>query len=82
VTVATRIVERSWEIQKRIEGRTKRLGRGKYGRVLQMARKPTPDEYSKVVTITAAGLLVLGAVGFGIYLIFQYAGPWLAQFFR
>ena len=80
--MATGIVEKSWEIQKRIEERAKRLGKGKYGRVLQMARRPTPDEYSKIVTIVAAGILVLGAVGFLIYLAFTYGGPWLASLFR
>ncbi|HEV8594609.1 MAG TPA: protein translocase SEC61 complex subunit gamma [Thermoplasmata archaeon] len=76
------LIERSWEIQKRIEERAKRLGKGKYGRVLQMARKPTQDEFSKVVQLTALGILVIGAVGFTIYLIFQYLGPWLQALFR
>ena len=80
--MATGIVEKSWEIQKRFEERAKRLGKGKYGRVLQMARKPTPDEYGKIVTITAAGILILGAVGFLIYLIFNFVAPWLATYFR
>lgn len=80
--MAQGIVERSWAIQKRIEERAKRLGKGKYGRVLQMARKPTPDEFNKIVTIVAAGIMVLGAVGFLIYLAFQYVGPWLAGLFR
>jgi len=77
-----KLVEASWTVQKRIEGRAKRLGKGKYGRVLQMARKPTQDEFSKVVQLTALGLLLIGAVGFTIYLIFQYGGPWLAGLFR
>ncbi len=80
--MATKIVEKSWEIQKRIEGRTKRMGKGKYGRVLQMARKPTPDEYSKVVQVVALGILIIGLVGFVIYLIFTYVGPWLVEQFR
>ncbi len=80
--MATGIVEKSWEVQKRIEERAKRLGKGKYGRVLQMARRPTPDEFSKVVQLTALGLLLIGAVGFVIYLIFAYGGPWLAGLFR
>ena len=80
--MASGLVEKSWEVQKRIEERAKRLGRGRYGRVLQMARKPTGDEYSKVITLTALGLLVIGAVGFGIYLLFQFVGPWLASQFR
>ena len=80
--MATKIVERSWEIQKRVEERVKRLGKGKYGRVLQMARKPTPDEFSKVVQLTALGILLIGLVGFLIYLMFQYVGPWLVGLFR
>lgn len=63
------IVDRAWEIQKRIEERAKRLGRGKYGRVLRMARKPTADEFNKTLQITGIGLLLLGGVGFGIFLI-------------
>ncbi len=79
--MATGIVERSWEIQKRIEERAKRLGKGRYGRVLQMARRPTKDEYSRVVSLTALGILIIGAVGFLIYLIFTYGGPWLKGLF-
>lgn len=75
------IVEKAWEVQKRVEERAKRLGRGKYGRVLQMARKPTQEEFSRVVQVTALGIVVLGALGFAIYLIFEYAGPYLAALF-
>jgi len=35
------IVEKTWETQRRFEERAKRLGKGRYGRVLKMARKPT-----------------------------------------
>jgi len=80
--MATKLVEKSWEIQKRIEERAKRLGKGRYGRVLQMARKPTHEEFSRVVMLTALGLLVIGAVGFAIYLIFIYGGPWLSSMFK
>ena len=38
------IVDKSWEVQKDIEDRTRRFGKGKYGRVLKMARKPTNEE--------------------------------------
>jgi len=69
-----RTVDKSWDVQRRIEERAKRLGKGKYGRVLKMARRPTSDEYSKVVLITALGLLAVGALGFVIYLVIRY-GP-------
>ncbi|MFQ5920169.1 MAG: protein translocase SEC61 complex subunit gamma [Thermoplasmata archaeon] len=63
------IVDRAWEFQKRIEERAKRLGRGKYGRVLRMARKPSSDEFNKTLQITGIGLLLLGGLGFGIFLM-------------
>ena len=63
------IVEQSWDIQRRIEGRVKNLGKGKYGRVLKMARKPEMDEYVKVLQITSIGLFLMGGLGFLIYLL-------------
>ncbi len=63
------IVDRAWKFQKRLEERTKRLGRGKYGRVLRMARKPSTEEYSKTIQITGIGLLLLGGLGFLIFLL-------------
>jgi len=66
------IVDKSWEIQKRIEERVKRVGKGRYGRVLKMARKPTHEEYLKTVMITGLGLALIGGLGFAIYLIIRY----------
>lgn len=63
------IVEESWNIQRRIENRAKNFGKGKYGRVLKMARKPETDEYIKVLQITSLGLVLIGGLGFLIYLI-------------
>ncbi len=61
------IVEESWNIQHRIENRAKNFGKGKYGRVLKMARKPENDEYVKVLQITSLGLFLMGGLGFLIY---------------
>lgn len=63
------IVEKSWEAQKNIEERVKRLGNGRYMRVLKMARKPTTDEYIKTVEITGIGLIIVGLIGYLIYLV-------------
>ena len=63
------IVEKSWEVQKDIEEKFKRLGNGRYMRVLKMARKPTTDEYMKTVEITGIGLIIIGLVGYLIYLL-------------
>ncbi len=76
------IVEKTWDAQRRIEERTKRLGKGRYGRVLKMARKPTPTEYSRVVMITGLGLALIGLVGFFIYWFMKYGYLYLENLFR
>ena len=68
------IVEESWNIQRRIENRAKNLGKGKYGRVLKMARKPETEEYVKVLQITSLGLFLMGGLGFLIYLLWVAMG--------
>jgi len=50
------------------------MGKGKYGRVLKMARKPETDEYIKVLQITSLGLILMGGLGFLIYLIWVAMG--------
>jgi protein transport protein SEC61 subunit gamma-like protein len=75
------IMEKGWEVQRRIEERLKRVGKGKYGRILKMARKPTPDEYSKVLIITGLGLVAVGALGFLIYFIMRYGGSFFTGLF-
>lgn len=76
------IVDRSWDLQRRIEEKTKHVGKGKYGRVIKMARKPTREEYLKVTEITAIGLLLIGGLGFLIYWIFEYGAPMLMDAFK
>ncbi len=71
------IVDKSWEIQKGIEERVKMLGKGRYGRVLKMARKPTTDEYKKTVMIVGLGLTLIGGLGFAIYLLVTRLPGWL-----
>ena len=72
------IVERSWEIQHDIEERTKRLGKGKDGRGFKMARKPTTDEYIKVMQITGLGLIIIGGLGFLIYFLMNILPGYLS----
>jgi protein transport protein SEC61 subunit gamma and related proteins len=73
------IVDKAWDIQHDIEARQKRIGRGKYGRVLKMARNPTEEEYAKTSKITGAGMLVIGGIGFLIFLLATQVAPWVAQ---
>ncbi len=75
------IIDRGWEVQRRIEERLKRMGKGKYGRILKMARRPTSDEFSKVIIITGIGLIAIGALGFIIYFVMRYGGSFLTNLF-
>jgi protein transport protein SEC61 subunit gamma-like protein len=42
----------------------------KYLRVLKLARTPTREEFSKIAIVAAAGVLLIGLVGFFIYEMF------------
>ena len=42
----------------------------KYLRVLKLSRTPTREEFTKIATVAAAGVLVVGIVGFFIYEFF------------
>ena len=64
--------ERSQKGQRWIEFRIKTTGKGKYGRVLKMSRKPTSDEYSKTLIISGLGIVLIGGIGFVIFLIWRY----------
>jgi protein transport protein SEC61 subunit gamma-like protein len=70
---------RIWDLQHRIEVRQQRIGKGKYGRVLKMARKPTNEEYEKSAKITGAGILLVGAIGFLIYIIIDLVIPMILE---
>jgi len=69
------IIDRAWDVQKRIEDRVKHLGKGKYGRVLKMARKPTEEEYYRTSKITFLGILIIGLIGFVIYILRTLLAP-------
>jgi protein transport protein SEC61 subunit gamma-like protein len=44
----------------------------KYLRVLKLARTPTREEFGKIATVAAAGVLVVGMIGFVIYVFFDH----------
>jgi len=72
-------VDRAWDLQHNLEARQKRIGKGKYGRVLKMARNPTNEEYEKTSKITGAGILIIGGLGFLIYLLTTQVAPWIGE---
>jgi protein transport protein SEC61 subunit gamma-like protein len=61
--------DRLEDIEDSITERVKRIGRGKYSRILKMAKKPTRDEFGKSSLITGIGIIIIGGVGFFIYLM-------------
>jgi protein transport protein SEC61 subunit gamma and related proteins len=70
-------LDRARRAQDNFDGRLRSFGHGKYGRILRMARRPTSEEYVKVLQITWLGAILIGLTGFGIYIFFTQAGPWL-----
>jgi protein transport protein SEC61 subunit gamma-like protein len=63
------LIDKAWDVQHRLEARVKNLGKGRYGRVLKMARKPDQEEFNQVAKVTAVGILLIGALGFAIYFV-------------
>ena len=39
----------------------------KYWRVIKLARTPTREEFQKIALVAAAGVLIVGLIGFLIY---------------
>ncbi len=50
-------------------------GRGRFGRVLRLARKPTYDEFVKSSWIVGIGIGIVGLIGFIIYYIWLKVPP-------
>jgi len=46
----------------------------KYWRVLQIARKPSKEEFLSSGKICSLGMVVIGAIGFVIFLAFAFSG--------
>ncbi len=40
-----------------------------YWRILQLTRKPSREEFLTISKVAGAGILLIGAIGFAIYLI-------------
>ena len=70
-------IERAREVQERLDGHLRSVGHGKYGRILRMARKPDVEEYVKVLHVTTIGAILIGGVGFLLYIFFTLVGPWI-----
>lgn len=47
-----------------------------YMRVLKLTRKPTRDEFTIIAKVAGAGILLVGFIGFIIYLIITVMPGW------
>ncbi len=74
------ILDKTVEVQSRLEEKAKKVGKGKYGRMLKMAKKPNNEEYKKVLTITGAGIAIIGGLGFLIYWLWNNLYPSIIAF--
>ncbi|MGI0054099.1 MAG: protein translocase SEC61 complex subunit gamma [Thermoplasmata archaeon] len=70
-------IDRARNVQDTLDGRLRGVGHGKYGRILRMARKPSTEEYVKVLEVTALGAVIIGFTGFLLYIFFTQYGPQL-----
>ncbi len=57
----------AYELQDEFESKARGFGKGKYGRILKMARTPSREEYVKTLYITGLGIIIIGAAGFVIW---------------
>ena len=72
-------IEKVWQSQHKLEERFNRIGRGQYGRVLRLARKPTTDEFVKSSWVVGIGIGIIGLIGFIVYYIWLKAPPIVAD---
>ena len=57
----------AYELQDEFESKARGFGKGKYGRILKMARTPSREEYVKTLYITGLGIIIIGVAGFVIW---------------
>ncbi len=73
--------ETTYEVQRKLEERFRNVGKGKYGRIFKMAKKPTLEEYTRVVQMVSIGIALIGGLGFLLYLLFTYFHQFTAGIF-
>lgn len=65
-------VDRAWDAQHKLEKKMGAISKGRYARVLKMARKPEPDEFRRSALIVLVGIAVIGFIGFLVYLLMDW----------
>ncbi len=65
-------LDKSWDAQRKVEKKFGAIGKGKYARVLRMARKPEPQEIKQTSNVVLIGIAVIGGIGFAIFLLMDW----------
>ncbi len=65
-------IDKSWDVQRKVEKKLGAIGKGKYARVLRMARKPEPEEFKQTSNVVLIGIAVIGGIGFAIFLLMDW----------
>ncbi len=72
------IIEGSWKVQDKIEEKAGKIGKGKFGRILKMARKPDKEEFRKTLLIVVIGIILIGGLGFSVMWLWNNIPEYLA----
>lgn len=67
-----RFLDRAWDAQHSIEKKFGSIGKGRYARVLRMARKPDPEQYRHTSNVVLVGIAIVGGIGFAIFLFMSW----------
>ncbi len=62
-------LDKAWDAQRALEKRMGAIGKGRYARVLRMARKPEPEEFRRTSFVVLIGIAVIGGIGFAVFLL-------------
>ncbi|MDH2905393.1 MAG: protein translocase SEC61 complex subunit gamma [Methanomassiliicoccales archaeon] len=73
--------ETTYEVQRKLEERFRNVGKGKYGRIFKMAKKPTLEEYTRVVQMVSIGIFLIGGLGFLLYLLWTHFPQYISGIF-
>lgn len=65
-------LDKSWDAQRKFEKKIGSLGKGKYARVLRMARKPSKEEFRRTSTVVVIGIAIIGGIGFAVFLFMDW----------
>ena len=75
-------IDKVWQTQQRLEERFKRIGRGQYGRVLRLARKPTTDEFVKSSWVVGIGNGIVAEITNYVYIEWHKVPPIISDLIK